>query len=206
MIKTGQRWDSHCAQRAPSSSLRWQTPSVTSETSLATVATAASCARLFVDFTLEAWGLGRLHDDTELVTSELVTNAVQATGVTNPSPRWSELGHLALIRLRLVVLASSLIVEVWDQESTPPIPNRATFSNAESGRGLLIVTALSSRWDCYASAEGGKWVWAELTIPPAEPEPLPKRERPQKMPPVRQRQASSDLVVLQRVRDGLREL
>jgi hypothetical protein len=73
---------------------------------------------MFVDFTLEAWGLGRL------------------------------------------------IVEVWDREPTSPIQNRAAFSDAESGRGLLIVTALSSRWDCYADAEGGKWVWAELAIPP----------------------------------------
>ncbi len=158
-----------------------------------------------MDFTLEAWGLGRLHDDTELVTSELVTNAVQATGVTNPSPRWSELGHPAMIRLRLVMLASSLIVEAWDHEPASPIPNRAAFSDAESGRGLLIVTALSSRWDCYADAEGGKWVWAELAIPSADPEPLPKRER-QEMPTVRQRQASSDLALLRRMRDGLREL
>jgi len=206
MIETGQRWDSHGAQRASSSSPRWRTPSVTSEISLAAVATAASCARTFVNFTLGVWGLGRLHDDTELVASELVTNAVQATGVTDPSPRWSDLDHLALIRVRLVVLADSLIVEVWDQEPTQPTPNRATSPDAENGRGLLIVKTLSKRWDCYAPAEGGKWVWADLAIPPAEPEPLPKRERPKEMPPFRQRRASSDPVALRRVRDGLRKL
>jgi anti-sigma regulatory factor (Ser/Thr protein kinase) len=206
MIETGQRWNSHGAQRASSSSPRWRTPSVTSEISLAAVATAASCARAFVASTVDAWGLGRLYDDAELVASELVTNAVHATGVADPSPRWSDLDHLALIRVRLAVLADSLIVEVWDQEPTPPTLNRAASPHAENGRGLLIVKALSKRWDCYAPAEGGKWVWADLAIPPAEPEPLPKRERPREMPPVRQRQASSDPAVLRRVRDGLREL
>ena len=67
--------------------------------------------------------------------SELVTNAVQATGITHPSPRWSELRNLALIRLRLVVMGNGLIIEVWDRDATPPKPRQETALDAEGGRG-----------------------------------------------------------------------
>jgi hypothetical protein len=69
-------------------------PSLTSEISLAAVVTAIGCARTHATSTLNAWSLGGLSDDAELVTSELVTNAVRATGLTSPEPRWADLGHL----------------------------------------------------------------------------------------------------------------
>jgi hypothetical protein len=97
-------------------------PSLTSEITLAAVTTAASYARLYTASTLNAWGLGLLCHNAELVTSELVTNAIQATAVTQPEPHWSDLARLALIRLRLTVLGDGLIIEVWDRNSAPPLP------------------------------------------------------------------------------------
>ena len=176
--------------------------SVACEISLAALATAVGCARLFVRSTLQALGLDQLAEDAELVASEVVTNAVQATGITHPSPRWSELHNLALIRLRLVVLGDSLIIEVWDRDATPPKPRQETALDAEGGRGLLIVESLSRRWNFHCPAEGGKWVWAELEIP-AEPGPLPKREWSSAAKP---RRAVSNPEVLSRVRGGLKRL
>ena len=65
---------------------------------LAAVATAAGCSRLFARSTLRQWGLVRMVDDSELVISELVTNAVEATGIADPQPRWRELSDLAVIK------------------------------------------------------------------------------------------------------------
>lgn len=188
----------HPATRSPRSSL-------TCEIALAALATAVGCARLFVRSTLQALGLDQLAEDAELITSELVTNAVRATGITNPSPRWSELRDLALIRLRLAVVGGALIIEVWDRDSTPPMPKREETLDAEGGRGLVIVDSLSRRWNFYGPAEGGKWVWAELAISP-QPGPLPKREWSWVRPPTRPREMVRDPEVLRRVRDGLRKM
>jgi anti-sigma regulatory factor (Ser/Thr protein kinase) len=155
--------------------------------------------------TLDACSLKRLLADAQLVASELVTNAVQATGITGPSPRRIDLRDLALIRLQLLVFSDSLIVGVWDRETAPPTPQGPVTPDAENGRGLLIVEALSQQWNYYGSVEGGKWVWAKLVIPP-EPEPLPKRVRPTHPPTVRVRQTSSKLAMLRRVQDGLRRV
>jgi anti-sigma regulatory factor (Ser/Thr protein kinase) len=179
--------------------------SVTCEISLAALATAVGCARLFIRSTLQALGLDHLAEDAEVVASELVTNAVQATGITHSSPRWSELHNLALIRLRLVVMGDGLIIEVWDRDAAPPKPRQETALDAEGGRGLLIVESLSRRWNLHCPTEGGKWVWAELEISP-EFGPLPRRDRSQAPPPVGSSRASGDPAVLRRVRDGLKRL
>jgi anti-sigma regulatory factor (Ser/Thr protein kinase) len=83
----------------------------------------------------------------ELVTSELVTNAINAKGRT--------------IRVRIRWFGQSGYIEVWDADPQPPKPRHAGETD-ENGRGLFLVEAYSSRWDYY-SAGGGKVVWAELT-------------------------------------------
>ncbi len=139
-------------------------PQVVGAITLAAVLTAVSCSRVFVRQCLTGVGLGSLGDDAELVVSELVTNAVKATGVVGADPRWAELGDLALIELRLVV-AKSLFVEVWDRDPRPPVAGDPMLGD-ESGRGMYIVGQLSVRWDCYFPDRGGKVVWAELEIGP----------------------------------------
>ena len=150
-----------------------RTASIASEISLAAVVTAIGHARAYVTSIMTAWGLECLRDDAVLLTSELVTNAVRATGITGPVPRWSDPDHLALIRLRLTVVADSLIIEVWDREATPPVLPDTPDPEDESGRGLLIVAGLSKQWNYDRPAEGGKWVWAELGIPAASREGAP---------------------------------
>jgi len=154
-------------------------PQLTSGLTLAAVPTAAGIARSFLRQRLSQWGLNRLVNDAELVTSELISNAINATGTTNPRPKWSELDNLALITVRLVVTADSLVVEVWDRDPHPPVPRHPEQVD-EAGRGLLIVGALCRRWNYFFPESGGKAVWGELVIPSYDlmSSGLPRRQQP----------------------------
>jgi hypothetical protein len=68
---------------------------------LAAVPTAVGAARRYVRNELTKAKLAALVDDAELVASELVTNAVTATGLMAPDPTRPELEGLAVIRIRL---------------------------------------------------------------------------------------------------------
>ncbi|MYS91642.1 MULTISPECIES: ATP-binding SpoIIE family protein phosphatase [Streptomyces] len=94
---------------------------------------------------LSSWGLGDLDFITELVVSELVTNAIR---YGRPP-----------IRLRLI-RDQSLLCEVSDAGSTTPHLRRARAFD-EGGRGLLLVAQLAERWGTR-HARQGKTVWAEL--------------------------------------------
>ncbi|QKW11286.1 SpoIIE family protein phosphatase [Streptomyces sp. NA04227] len=97
---------------------------------------------------LAAWGLEELSFTTELMVSELVTNAIRY----GKSP----------IQLRMI-LQSTLTCEVSDASSTAPHLRRArTFD--EGGRGLLLVAQLAERWGARHSREG-KVIWAEQPLP-----------------------------------------
>ncbi|MBZ4321810.1 ATP-binding SpoIIE family protein phosphatase [Streptomyces huiliensis] len=107
-------------------------------------------ARKRVTAQLAAWGLDELAFTTELVVSELVTNAIR---------------HAAPpIRLRLI-RDSALICEVSDGSSTSPRMRRARAFD-EGGRGLLLVAQLCRRWGTRFTA-GGKTIWAEQPLPAA---------------------------------------
>jgi PAS domain S-box-containing protein len=100
-----------------------------------------------VDERLTAWGLEEAAFTTELVVSELVTNAIRYG--TEP------------IRLRLIK-ERSLICEVSDSSSTAPHLRRARDSD-EGGRGLFLVAELTQRWGTrYTSV--GKAIWAEQAL------------------------------------------
>ncbi|MET8163564.1 SpoIIE family protein phosphatase [Streptomyces sp. NPDC005329] len=97
---------------------------------------------------VEAWGLGDLAMTSELVVSELVTNAV--CYATPP------------IRLRLI-LDARLTCEVSDASSTAPRLRHARIMD-EGGRGLFLVAQLAHRWGSRYTADG-KIIWAEQEIP-----------------------------------------
>ncbi|KMS73548.1 PAS/PAC sensor protein [Streptomyces viridochromogenes] len=105
---------------------------------------------------LEAWGLEDAAFVTELVVSELVTNAIR-----HAEPP---------IQLRLIHLThdDSLICEVSDGGNTAPHLRRAR-SYDEGGRGLLLVAQLTQRWGTRQSAKG-KTIWAEQHLEPAPPD------------------------------------
>ncbi|MFE9449919.1 SpoIIE family protein phosphatase [Streptomyces sp. NPDC006739] len=96
------------------------------------------------------WGLGELAMTTELIVSELVTNAV----------RYAE----PPIRLRLLRDAR-LTCEVADASGTAPRLRHAR-STDEGGRGLFLVAQLAHRWGARHTADG-KIIWAEQEIPAA---------------------------------------
>ncbi|WP_181802094.1 ATP-binding protein, partial [Streptomyces shenzhenensis] len=98
---------------------------------------------------LGAWKLDELSFTTELVVSELVTNAIRYGGPP--------------IRLRLIRDTGTLICEVSDGSSTAPHLRRARVFD-EGGRGLLLVARLSRRWGTRQTA-AGKTIWCEQALP-----------------------------------------
>jgi anti-sigma regulatory factor (Ser/Thr protein kinase) len=148
-------------------------------TSLTLAATPAAVgrARQFARFALSARGLGALAEDTELVVSELVTNAVQASGAADPPDAGvGDPGPLATIQVRVLAYQAGVVVEVWDADPESP-SRRDAVPGAEGGRGLVIVAALCREWGYFHTADGDKVVWADLAVP-AElltPTGLPRR-------------------------------
>ena len=69
---------------------------------------------------LNRWGLAALAEDAELVVSELVTNAVQASGVTDPEAAWGDLGSPATIQVRVLMYQAGIVIEVWDRAREDP--------------------------------------------------------------------------------------
>ncbi|NUR58375.1 MAG: SpoIIE family protein phosphatase [Catenulispora sp.] len=96
---------------------------------------------------LSAWGLADLTYATELIVSELVTNAIRY----GASP----------ITLRLIQ-DRTLICEVSDSSSTAPHLRRARVFD-EGGRGLMLVAQLAQRWGTRHTPTG-KTIWAEQNL------------------------------------------
>ncbi|MGZ3117561.1 SpoIIE family protein phosphatase [Streptomyces sp. H62] len=105
-------------------------------------------AREYARAQLLAWDLEPLVDTTELLVSELVTNAL----------RYGE----GEIRLRLL-LDRTLVCEVWDAGLVQPRRRRARDTD-EGGRGLQLVGLLSAAWGSRRTPRG-KTVWFELPLP-----------------------------------------
>ncbi|MER6396590.1 SpoIIE family protein phosphatase [Kitasatospora sp. NPDC059973] len=105
-------------------------------------------ARRLAAHTLRRWGLEELSEATELMVSELVTNAVQHA--TRPVT-------LSLVR------TSRLRCEVGDDSPLLPRPRR-TGPEDERGRGLQIVARCAERWGATRLGTG-KVVWFEQRLP-----------------------------------------
>ncbi|MGW4516466.1 SpoIIE family protein phosphatase [Streptomyces sp. NPDC004393] len=110
--------------------------------------TAVHTARHLTARQLSEWGLEPLMPATELVVSELVTNAIRH----GAGP----------IRLRLIQ-HQVLTCEVFDSGGSYPRPRHACTVD-ENGRGLMMVAQLSRRWGCRSST-GGKLVWVDQDLP-----------------------------------------
>jgi PAS domain S-box-containing protein len=108
-------------------------------------------AREYARGRLLSWDLEPLVDTTELLVSELVTNAL----------RYGE----GEIRLRLL-LDRTLVCEVWDSGLVQPRRRRARDTD-EGGRGLQLVGLLSAAWGSRRTPRG-KTVWFELPLPDGE--------------------------------------
>ncbi|GAA0460272.1 SpoIIE family protein phosphatase [Streptomyces olivaceiscleroticus] len=122
---------------------------------LAPEARSVARARELARDQLTDWGLEALVDTTELLVSELVTNALRH-------------GH-GDIRLRLL-LDRTLVCEVWDADLAQPRRRRARDTD-EGGRGLQLVGLLSRGWGSRRTPRG-KTVWFELDLPDGDAEPM----------------------------------
>jgi PAS domain S-box-containing protein len=109
--------------------------------------TSVARARELAREQLLRWGLEHLVDTTELLVSELVTNALRH-------------GY-GDIRLRLL-LDRTLVCEVWDNALMQPRRRRARDTD-EGGRGLQLVAMLSQSWGSRRTHRG-KTVWFELGL------------------------------------------
>ncbi|MFP1624218.1 SpoIIE family protein phosphatase [Streptomyces sp. 5K101] len=97
---------------------------------------------------METWGLHEITFTTELILSELVTNAIRY----GAEP----------VRLRLLYDRDSLICEVTDGSSTSPHLRRAATTD-EGGRGLFLVAQFAQRWGTRYMARG-KVIWTEQSL------------------------------------------
>lgn len=95
-----------------------------------------------------AWGLGELAFATELLVSELVTNAIR-----HAQPP---------IQVRMI-LDTALSCEVSDASVTAPHHRRADRYD-EGGRGLMLVARLAMRWGTRYTRTG-KTIWAQQQLP-----------------------------------------
>lgn len=124
-----------------------------SKLELGPLPTAIGCARDHAKVVLAEWGLDHLVDDSILLVSELMTNALRASrALPTPTP----------IVLRLLANDQQLIIEAWDQWVEGFDLKQG--ASDEHGRGLTVVTALSSRWGVGRIHDNYKVVWCELLI------------------------------------------
>ncbi len=110
---------------------------------------APSVARLFVRNLCQEWGANALCDVAELLSSELVTNAVVHAG----SSVELEAAYDDASELRIDVYDRS--PDEVDRSPQPPA------DGAEGGRGLAIVARLACRWGVDPCSPG-KRVWFTL--------------------------------------------
>ncbi|GFE17882.1 hypothetical protein Sgleb_59290 [Streptomyces glebosus] len=96
---------------------------------------------------LAEWGLEDLAFSTELIVSELVTNAIRHAS-----------GPISLRMIR----ARTLICEVSDSSSTSPHLRHARTTD-EGGRGLFLIARYAERWGTRYTAQG-KIIWAEQPL------------------------------------------
>jgi anti-sigma regulatory factor (Ser/Thr protein kinase) len=129
--------------------------------------TAARMARMHVRDTLREWDLPELSEDCELITSELVTNAVRrAHDPVTGRPAYVA-GRLPVLQLGLFSDRSAVLITVWDQFADPPVPAMAAADD-ESGRGLMMVGHIASALD-WLPVAGGKVVRALVAGDPLTP-------------------------------------
>jgi anti-sigma regulatory factor (Ser/Thr protein kinase) len=131
------------------------------EITLAPVPSAAGLARRFTEAFLRKHDLGAIAEAACLITSELVTNAIKATGATRAPADPGEITPPAVVA-RLRVSARVLRIEIWDNDPRLPVPAMPAALD-EGGRGLMLVAALATAWGHHPSASG-KAVWAEVPI------------------------------------------
>jgi anti-sigma regulatory factor (Ser/Thr protein kinase) len=126
---------------------------------LAARPSAAQWARRVLGLMLRERQLDKASDTALLLVSELVTNAVNASG----NGAWRDHPSQPVIALTLRLTDTSLLIEVWDTDPAPPVLQEADLTR-DCGRGLLLVDILGDGWG-HRAVDGGKVVWCKLEFP-----------------------------------------
>jgi anti-sigma regulatory factor (Ser/Thr protein kinase) len=116
-------------------------------------------ARRHAQAVLGAWQIpSEVTETALLLVSELVTNSVAAT------TGWAELDPAAAgsIVQTLRRQPGRIVIEVSDSDPHPPVLTDAG-PDTESGRGLILVQALSKEWSYYFPPSGGKTIYAVIS-------------------------------------------
>ena len=109
-------------------------------------------ARELVSAALAAWYMDDLVDVAELLTSDLVSNAVVHAGTA----------------FRVAVEAAPPVARVEVHDAAPALPVvDSPPPDSEHGRGLFLVETLAAQWGTRV-VEGGKVVWFVLRSALAE--------------------------------------
>ncbi|MGW2865601.1 ATP-binding protein [Streptomyces sp. NPDC001205] len=149
---------STCDSAAPPPNPHWreprEVPALRLSQCFSSEPAAAPAVRRFVSAALGQWGYTQATDDLLLCACELATNA-QIHGTDE--------GEQFLVSVMCLERPGSFRVEVHDRSLNFPLAGPVTPDD-EDGRGLLLVSALSSRWGVEPRS-GGKVVWSELQIP-----------------------------------------
>lgn len=130
----------------------------------------ARLARLLALTALRGWQLpADVTDRAEAIVAELAANAALHAHVPGRNFR---------LDLSYDPAAALLRIAVTDADGDRHPTARTTAAkplppDAESGRGLLLVTALADRWGTTPYPPSGKTVWAECALRDPEPEPAP---------------------------------
>ena len=121
-----------------------------SHVKLPAVPEAVPFARRHATLKLAQWRLYGHVEAVQLVVTELCTNAIQAA-LGTPGP---------YLRLWLCADQDAVLIQVWDAVDQLPV-RRDADPDADHGRGLVIVDALSKDFGWYRpAAANGKVVWS----------------------------------------------
>jgi len=130
---------------------------------VAALRTAAGMARLHVRAVLAEWGVDTgTSEDMELIVSELVGNAVNASTGSDGRPLYGLGGLVLPVQVYLYTDGARLLAEIWDEAPGQPY-SRPPGSLEENGRGLTMIRELGARWGWWQRGNR-KCVWAEMPL------------------------------------------
>lgn len=113
---------------------------------------------------LSLWGLSDLEDVAQVCVSELVANVINHVGRETP------------VTLTVSTDGAYVRIELSDPDTRALPTLLAPLSEAESGRGLMILDAMADRWGVISRVDS-KVVWCELATGVEVPTERPRDPR-----------------------------
>jgi hypothetical protein len=160
---------------------------------------------LFARHAVVSWGVPQAASRAGRVAAELITRAVETTGLTDPRQCFTGVGRVPppFLGIRVSLLKHAVFVEVWDSDPVSPL----LVGDSGLDRHVMAVNKISQRRNWYRPGDDRKMIWAEIAVAP-QSQSLPVRVAggagfPEPDRPVA---PERDLAVLHSVLEGLRRL